>query len=97
MNRVQLLKTVVVDINALILQGHANWLHAESAIEKLTKIIEDMESEEKAKEKLYNDAIEDAKKRREQMKAEAETNGEKIIGGETIRFNADGTKEVIIP
>lgn len=97
MNCIELLKSVVVDINGLILQGHANWQKAENAINKLAKIIEDMEKKEQAKEKAYNDALEEAKQRREQMKAEAKARGEEIIGGETIKINADGSREVLIP
>ena len=97
MDRIQTLKSIVVDLNSLILQGYANWKHADDAMQKLILVIEDLENEKKEKEKAHNEFLENAKKRREQMKAEAAERGEKIVGGETIRINADGTKEVLIP
>ena len=97
MNILETLKSIVVDLNGLTLQGFANWKHADDAMQKLILVIKDYEDKQTAKEKAYNEALEDAKKRREEMKAEAAKRGEEIIGGETIRFNADGTKEVLIP
>ncbi len=97
MNTLETLKSIVVDLNSLTLQGFANWKHADDAMQKLILVIEDLEKEKKEKEKAHNEFLENAKKRREQMKAEAAERGEKIIGGETIRINADGTREVLIP
>ena len=94
---IDILKSAQDDVNALIIQGVTNWKHAYDAIAKIDAVIKDVEKKEEAKEKAYNASLEDAKKRREQQLKEAAERGEEIEGGETIRLNADGTREVLIP
>lgn len=97
MDSIEMLQSAINDINGLILQGIPNWKRALSAVGKINAVIEGLSKEQETKQKAYDAAIEDARKRREEAKAEAARNGEEILGGETIRINADGSQEVLIP
>ena len=96
-NTIDILKSVQTDINALIMQGVCNWQHAMNAFGKINAVIEALERDERTKEREKAIELEKAKIKREMELKEAAERGEKIIGGETIQLNADGTQEVLIP
>lgn len=94
---VEMLEEAIKDINALILQGVMNWKHATDAIGRIGAVIEDLKKKEEAKTKAYNEALEEARKNREQAKKEAAERGETIHGGETINIDlTTGKQETII-
>lgn len=94
---VELLESAIRDIDKLTLTGVMNWNNANSALSKIGSVLDALKKQEEAKEKAYNDAIEDAKQAREKQLADAAARGETVIGGQTVKVNADGTTEVIIP
>lgn len=85
------------ELSALNLTGPAQWEHGLKIARGIIEIKKELQEEEKRREEAYNASIEEARKRREQAKKEAAERGEEIVGGETIRINADGTQEVLIP
>ena len=93
----EMIKSVLDDLNKLSLTGIDQWQRALSACKKLISVREALKKEQEARENAYKASIEDAKAAREQQLKEAQQRGEKVLGGETIRINADGTQEVIIP
>lgn len=97
MSDIDMLKGAVEEINALTIQGVVNWRYAVDAVSRINAVIKSLEDRVKAKEEAYKASIEDAKKRREQRLKDAAENGEKIIGGETIKINSDGTQEMLVP
>lgn len=94
---VGLLESAIADINGLGLQGLANWQRAASAIQKIAAVIDGRKKERAEQEETRRQEIEEARRAREQAKAEAAARGEEIVGGETVQINADGTQEVLIP
>lgn len=96
LNTIEMLKSVIDDLNKLKLEGYANWGHAFNAVAKISSVISGLEKEQKAKEEAYKASIEDAKARREQAKKEAAERGEEIIGGETINIDLTTGKQTTI-
>lgn len=93
---VEMLEEAIKDINALILQGVTNWKHATNAIGRIGAVIEDLKKKEEAKNKAYNEALEEARKNREQAKKKAVKSGEEILGGETINIDLTTGKQTTI-
>lgn len=93
LNHREMLNGAIADINQLMLQGALNWSKANSAINRISAVIEGLKKEEEARENAYKASIENAK----QMRERKLKNGESVVGGETIRINADGTQEVLVP
>lgn len=94
---IDMLNSAIGDINALIIQGAANWKHALNACGKIKAVVDNLEKMEAAREEAYSQSIEDAKKRREQQLKEAAEKGETVIGGQTIEINPlTGEQKTII-
>ena len=89
------------ELSVLNLVGPAQWEHGLRIAKGILDIKKELSEEEKmrneAYKEAYNASIEQKRKQREQAKKEAAERGEEIIGGETVRINADGTQEVLIP
>ena len=89
------------ELSAINLVGPVQWEHGLRIAKGILDIKKELSEEEKrrneAYKEAYNASIEEKRKQREQAKKEAAERGEEIIGGETIRINADGTQEVLIP
>lgn len=97
MTGIEMLKSANEDINALILQGMVNWKRAASAIAKINAVISEMAKAEEAEKKAHDEAIEEARRQREQVKQEAAERGEEILGGETIEINLlSGEQKTVI-
>jgi len=94
---IQMLESIIADISKMSLTGPYNWNCANSALNKLSALIEGEKKSKEAKERAEKAALEEARLNRERIKKIAESNGEEILGGETVRINADGTREVLIP
>lgn len=97
MTGIEVLRSAIGDVNSLHLTGIQDWHRAIQAIKKMEAVIEGMKMEQEAKQKANDAALEEAKQNRKKQLEEAAKNGEEILGGETIRINADGTQEVIVP
>lgn len=97
MTDIELLKSAIMDIDHLTLSGALNWQKAENAIKKIYAVVQTLEDAKKQQEQDQADALEIARQKRKEQLENAAANGEKVIGGETIRVNADGTQEVLIP
>ena len=93
----EMLKSALDDLNRLSLIGIDNWQRVLSACKKIVSVRQALSKEQEARDNAYKASLEEVKARREQQLKEAEERGEKILGGETIRVNADGTQEVLIP
>ncbi len=95
MRDTDLLKSAISDINRLSLTGAVNWEAAAEAIKKIYAVIRTLSAQREESDRAEMEALEKKRKeRQEQLKAAAER-GEEIIGGETIRIKADGTREII--
>lgn len=94
---IDILESVKNEINGLLIQGVLNWQHALNAYGKVNAVVENLKKEEREKQREHDIEIQKMKIQREQQLKEAVERGETVIGGETIRINADGSKEVIIP
>ena len=65
MSSVDLIEDVISDINGLILQGIPNWTRALDAVSKLRAVADGLKREQEARQRAYNEAAEDAQKRKE--------------------------------
>lgn len=92
----EMLKAAVADINGLVLQGAVNWTRANSAINRITAVIEGLEKETKAREQAYKAAIEDAKASKAKAQAEAAERGEEVLGGEVIHFDLKSGEQTVL-
>ena len=97
MKSVNAVQEAWTELEGLSLVGIAQWERGIKIAKSLIEIKRELIEEEKRQEEAYQASIEEARKRREQAKKEAAERGEEIIGGETVRINADGTQEVLIP
>lgn len=97
MKSISEIQTAWTELEGLSLTGIAQWEKGIKIAKSLIEIKRELLEEERRREEAYNVSIEEARKRREQAKKEAAERGEEIVGGETIRINADGTQEVLIP
>lgn len=97
MKSISEIQTAWTELEGLSLTGIVQWEKGIKIAKSLIEIKRELLEEEKRREEAYNASIEEARKRREQAKKEAAERGEEIVGGETIRINADGTQEVLIP
>ena len=88
---------IMRDFDRLSLTGCKDWEIAVGICEKLIVLKRAFEQEKKKKKKAEEARLEEMRKAREAQLKAAEERGEDIVGGETIRFNADGTEEVLIP
>lgn len=86
----ELLRAAIADLSKLTLTGPINWSLANGAINKINAVAEKIKADREAKEKAFEQSIEDAKKNRERLAQEAKDRGEELIGGEVIRITADG-------
>lgn len=93
----EMLKSALDDLNRLSLIGIDNWQRVLSACKKIVSVRQALSKEQEARDNAYKASLEEAKARREQQLKEAEARGETVLGGETVRINADGTQEVLIP
>ena len=86
----ELLKSAIADLSKLTLTGPINWSLANGAINKISKVAEQIKAEREAKEKAFEQSIADAKENRQRMIREAQEKGEEVIGGEVYRVKPDG-------
>lgn len=97
MKSINAIQEAWTELEGLSLVGVGQWEKGIKIAKSLIEIKRELLEEEKRREEAYNASIEEARRRREQAKKEAAERGEEIVGGETIRINADGTQEVLIP
>lgn len=70
---------------------------ADDALQQLGQVLKKMgEDLEKEKEAAAAADLEQRKEARIKQLAEAESRGETVIGGQTVRINEDGTVETVI-
>lgn len=97
MNKLELLKSVFVLLKKLSLTDIQQWGYGLDIARLLLQLQDQLQAEEDEKKKAEQMAIERAKAEREKQLREAAARGDEIIGGQTIRLNADGTQEVLVP
>jgi ubiquitin-protein ligase len=97
MDKFQILQNVFINLKKLSLTDIQQWGYGLEIAQLLLQLQDLLKHEEEAKKKAEEAAIEKAKAEREKHLREAAERGETVIGGQTIRLNADGTQEVIIP
>lgn len=86
----ELLRAAIADLSRLTLTGPINWSLANGAINKINAVAERIKADREAKEKAFEESVEDAKKTRERLVQEAKDRGEELVGGEVYRITADG-------
>ena len=92
---IELTKRAMVRLDSLHLQGVKDFEAATLLARDLLELKHRLEAlEQKAKDDA---ALDEKRKARAAQLAEAEANGEEIVGGETVRIHADGSREVLIP
>lgn len=97
MDNIDTLQNVLNTLDKLSLQGFENWRLVGKAAAQVAAVMDDLKRQQEAREKAYEESLKEAKARREETLAAAHERGEEILGGQTVRFNADGTQEVLIP
>lgn len=97
MTSIELVQAIMADLNKLSLTSVRDWEIGVGIAKALITLKHGLEDEEKARRKAQEDAIAEARAKRQFEKQAAAEKGEEILGGETIRINSDGSQEVIIP
>ena len=94
MNKIELVQAIMADLNRLTLTSVKDWEIGVGLAKALIALKHALEEDAKAKEEAD---LKEKRAARQKQLAEAAEKGEEVIGGETIRINADGSTEVLIP
>ena len=97
MTSIELVQAIMVDLNKLTLTSVKDWEIGVGIAKALITLKRGLENDEKARQKAQEDLLAEAREKRQQQLQEAAEKGQEVIGGETVRINADGSTEVIIP
>ena len=97
MNAIELIVSLMRDLDGLTLKSVHDWEIGVRMAQNLISLKHALEDSAKREQESQLAALEEARMKREETLREAAERGEKILGGETIRINADGTQEVLIP
>lgn len=97
MDTLTLIQSLIVDLDSLSVKSVENCATVVGMFQKLTQLKKTEQVRIEAKQKAAEAELEQKRAERQKQLAEAAERGETIVGGETIRINADGTQEVVIP
>jgi len=97
MDTLTLIQSLIVDLDSLSVKSVENCVTVVGMFQKLKQMKKVEQDRIEAIRKAEEAEIEKKRAERQKRLAEAAERGETIVGGETIRVNADGSQEVIIP
>lgn len=97
MDTLTLIQSLIVDLDSLSVKSVENCATVVGMFQKLTQLKKTEQVRIEAKQKAAEAELEQKRAERQKQLAEAAERGETIVGGETIRIDADGKQEVIIP
>lgn len=92
-----LIQEMMAALNRMTLTGVKDWELGMKIASGLVALKHGLEEEREAKKRAEDEELERKREERKRQLEEAAARGEEILGGETIRLNADGTTEVLIP
>jgi len=97
MDTLTLIQSLIVDLDSLSVRSVENCATVVGMYQKLAQLKKAEQARVEAKQKAAEAELEQKRAERQKQLAEAAERGETIVGGETIRINADGSQEVVIP
>lgn len=97
MDTLTLIQSLIVDLDSLSVKSVENCVTVVGMFQKLKQMKKVEQDRIEAIRKAEEAEIEKKRAERQKRLAEAAERGETIVGGETIRVNADGSQEVLIP